>query len=113
MMMDDYKNSDNFQGTEGCKIISPHYFHPTNGVRPSDSNGIVSTLEMNKDTKSAWCLSLVPIEVWRRKRQNGGFDYKLSITVTNFDKHPTLKDKPEIPIKKFIGKTVEYNPYGN
>ena len=77
------------------------------------SYGIVSALEMNKDTKSAWCLSLVPIEVWRRKRQNGGFDYKVSITVTNFDKHPTLKDKPEIPIKKFIGKTVEYNPYGN
>ena len=77
------------------------------------SYGIVSVLEMNKDTKSAWCLSLVPIEVWRRKRQNGRFDYKLSITVTNFDKHPTLKGKPEIPIKKFIGKTVEYNPYGN
>ena len=33
--------------------------------------------------------------------------------LTNFDKHHTLKDKPEIPIKKFIGKTVEYNPYGN
>ena len=38
MMMDDYKNSDNFQRTEGCKIISPHYSHPTNRVRPSDSN---------------------------------------------------------------------------
>ena len=37
-MMDDYKNSDNFQRTEGCKINDfPHHFHPTNGVRPSDS----------------------------------------------------------------------------
>ena len=36
MMMDDYKNSDNFQGMEGCKMISSHHFHPTNG--PSDSN---------------------------------------------------------------------------
>ena len=24
----------NFQRTEGCKMISPHHFHPTNGVRP-------------------------------------------------------------------------------
>ena len=39
-MMDDYKNSDNFQRTEGCKMISPHHFHPTNGVRSSDSNRI-------------------------------------------------------------------------
>ena len=31
-MMDDYKNSDNFQRTEGCKMISPHHSHPTNGV---------------------------------------------------------------------------------
>ena len=29
--MDDYKNFDNFQRTEGCKMISPHHFHPTNG----------------------------------------------------------------------------------
>ena len=36
-MMDDYKNSDNFQGGAGCKMISPHHSHPTNGVRPSDS----------------------------------------------------------------------------
>ena len=34
--MDDYKNSDNFQGGAGCKMISPHHSHPTNGVRPSD-----------------------------------------------------------------------------
>ena len=27
---------DNFQRTEGFKMISPHHFHPTNG--PSDSN---------------------------------------------------------------------------
>ena len=38
MMMDDYKISDNFQRTEGCKMISPHHFHPTNGVRPADIN---------------------------------------------------------------------------
>jgi siderophore synthetase component len=37
MKMDDYKNSDNFQRTEGSKMILPHHFHPTNGVRPSDS----------------------------------------------------------------------------
>ena len=37
MKMDDYKNSDNFQRVEGSKMISPHLFHPTNGVRPSDS----------------------------------------------------------------------------
>ena len=35
--MDDYKNSDNFQRTEGCKMTSPHHSHPTNG--PSDSYG--------------------------------------------------------------------------
>ena len=37
--MDDYKNSDNFQRTEGCKMISPHHFHPTTGVSPEDSIG--------------------------------------------------------------------------
>ena len=26
----------NFQGMVGCKMISPHHSHPTNGVRPSD-----------------------------------------------------------------------------
>ena len=41
MMMDDYKNFDNFQRTDGCKMISPHHFHPTNGVSPSDSMGSV------------------------------------------------------------------------
>jgi hypothetical protein len=30
------KISDNFQRTEGCKMISPHHSHPTNGG-PSDS----------------------------------------------------------------------------
>jgi hypothetical protein len=40
MKMDDYKNSDNFQRTEGFKMISPHHFHPTNGVSPSDSKGV-------------------------------------------------------------------------
>ena len=38
MKMDGYKNSDNFQRTEGCKMISPHHSHPTNGVGPSDVN---------------------------------------------------------------------------
>ncbi len=37
--MDDYKISDNFQRTEGYKIISPHHFHPTKGVSPADSKG--------------------------------------------------------------------------
>ena len=37
MKMDGYKNSDNFQRTEGCKMTSPHHSHPTNGVSPSDS----------------------------------------------------------------------------
>ena len=36
-MMDDYKNSDNFQRTEGCKMISPHHFHPTKGGSPAES----------------------------------------------------------------------------
>ena len=40
MMMDDYKSSDNFNGVEGSKLMSPHHFHPTNGVRPSDVIGI-------------------------------------------------------------------------
>ena len=32
---------DNFQRTEGCKIISPHHYHTTNGVRPADSYAIL------------------------------------------------------------------------
>ena len=32
-----YKVCDNFQRTVGCKMISPHYFHSTKGVRPADS----------------------------------------------------------------------------
>ena len=35
--MDEYQNSDNFQRMVGCKMISPHHFHSTNGVRPADS----------------------------------------------------------------------------
>ena len=42
--MDDYKNSDNFQRMVGCKMISPHHFHPTNGVRPSDFNFVLVVL---------------------------------------------------------------------
>ena len=41
MKMDDHKNSDNFQRTEGCKMISPHHFHPTNGdprIHNTESN---------------------------------------------------------------------------
>jgi hypothetical protein len=38
--MDDYKNSDNFQGMAGYKMISPHHFYPTNGVTPLDSINI-------------------------------------------------------------------------
>ena len=37
-MMDNHKISDNFQGGAGCKMISPHHSHPTNGVCPEDSN---------------------------------------------------------------------------
>ena len=32
--MDDYKNSDNFQRTEGCKMISPHHLTPPMGSDP-------------------------------------------------------------------------------
>ena len=37
MKMNAYKISDNFNGVEGSKVMSPHHFHPTNGVGPSDS----------------------------------------------------------------------------
>jgi hypothetical protein len=37
MMMGGDKIYDNFQDMEGSKMISPHHFHPNNGVRPSDS----------------------------------------------------------------------------
>ena len=37
MMMGDYKIVDNFQNVADYKMISPHHFHPINGVRPSDS----------------------------------------------------------------------------
>jgi hypothetical protein len=56
MKMDDYKISDNFQRTEGFKIndftppLSPHHFHPTNGVRPSDSN---LKCRMDKEAREA------------------------------------------------------------
>jgi hypothetical protein len=46
MKMDDYKNSDNFQRTEGCKMISPHHFYPTNGV--SRHYKILAIMEVNK-----------------------------------------------------------------
>ena len=54
-MMDDYKNSDNFQGGAGCKMISPHHSHPTNGVRPSDSDvyGYNIRNELVSSTKNA------------------------------------------------------------
>ena len=48
-MMDDHKNSDNYQGMVGSKMISPHHFHPTNGVRPSDSEGGSSFYEAAQD----------------------------------------------------------------
>ena len=43
--MDDYKKSDNFQGMVGCKMISPHHIHPTNGVRPEGSNDGIRNLD--------------------------------------------------------------------
>jgi hypothetical protein len=38
MKMDNHKISENFQGGAGCKMISPHHFHPTNGVSPANYN---------------------------------------------------------------------------
>ena len=49
-MMDDYKNSDNFNGVEGSKLMSPRHSHPTNGVGPSDSV-IDSVRECKKQSK--------------------------------------------------------------
>ena len=34
----------NIKGQEGSEVISPHHYHPTNGVRPSDSNEKVCNL---------------------------------------------------------------------
>lgn len=31
MKMSAYKISDNFNGVEGSKVMSPHHSHPTNG----------------------------------------------------------------------------------
>ena len=42
-----YKVCDNFQRTEGCKMFSSHHFHPTNGVRLSDSYGSQSETAMD------------------------------------------------------------------
>ena len=39
------KISDNFQTTEGCKMILPHHSYPTNGVGPSDSNAMLMLLK--------------------------------------------------------------------
>ena len=50
MMMDDYKISDNFQRTEGCKMISPHHFHPTMG--PSDSSRIINNVGAQYDQET-------------------------------------------------------------
>ena len=36
MIMNNHKISEKFQGGVGCKMISPHHSHPTNGG-PSDS----------------------------------------------------------------------------
>ena len=55
MKMDDYKNSDNFQRTEGCKMISPHHFYPTNGVGPSDSIGADVDLDGDISRKETGC----------------------------------------------------------
>ena len=52
MKMSAYKNSDNFQRTEGCKMTSPHHFHPTNGVRPSDSNTNIDNVGAQYDQET-------------------------------------------------------------
>ena len=41
MMMDDYKNPDNFQSVKGYKMTSLHHFHPTKGVGSEDSSTLV------------------------------------------------------------------------
>ena len=52
MMMDNHKISDNFQGGAGCKMISPHHSHPTNGVRPSDSNTNIDNVGAQYDQET-------------------------------------------------------------
>ncbi|MBR3778010.1 MAG: hypothetical protein IKL02_10525 [Kiritimatiellae bacterium] len=51
MMMDAYKISDNynFQRTEGCKMISPHHFYPTNGPADSDILGALDDIATADD----------------------------------------------------------------
>ena len=44
------KISDNFQRTEGCKMISSHHFHSTNGVGPSDSYNYHYNSNAGKET---------------------------------------------------------------
>ena len=52
------KISDNFQTTEGCKIISPHHFHPTNGVSPTDSYGVNrGEFRIHPGSKSFGCIT--------------------------------------------------------
>jgi hypothetical protein len=46
-MIDDYKNSDNFQGMVGFKMISPHHSHPTNGPSDSYNKAIVDSRRSN------------------------------------------------------------------
>lgn len=36
-----HKIAENFQGGVGFKVILPHHFHPTNGVRSSKSNKVI------------------------------------------------------------------------
>ena len=72
------------------------------------SYGIISKLEMDKDTKSAWCMNM-RLDIYSRKRGKKE-EYKIRMKIKVLDKHPTLKSKPEISIKKFIGKVLEYGP---
>ena len=72
------------------------------------SYGIISKLEMDKDTKSAWCMNM-RLDIYSRKRGKKE-EYKIRMKINVLDKHPTLKSKPEISIRKFIGKVLEYGP---
>ena len=50
MIMDNHKISEKLQGGVGCKMISPHHSHPTNGVSSSDSYSYHYNSNAGKET---------------------------------------------------------------
>jgi len=73
--------------------------------------GIPTTLEMDKKQSSYWCLDLKPFSVyWRHNNRKNAKEYKVTFTVTNFDRHPCLREHPNYLQSKFIGKTISYGP---